>query len=133
MDNSADGAWYVQSVWDKWRTVELTFAGSGWNDYTLTTSIELYGESTWTLKDGFSNEVSSGAWDFDVTAWDPRGIKSLALKTEATAEAETTEAEKHVSTGVYAGATVAAAAAGLLAYAFMAKRKDVATDNFERV
>lgn len=54
---------------------------------------------------------------------------TLALKSETTAEAETPK--KHANTGVMAGVSVAAAS--LFACVFLAKAKNVVSDDFERV
>ena len=68
------------------------------------------------------------------SAWSPEHASAnddwLSLKSETAAEAETSSKKKHVGYGVYAGASVAAAS--LFACVFMAKRKSVQSDDFER-
>ena len=71
----------------------------------------------------------TGEWEFTGSVWDLNGDNSLALKSETAAKAET--AKPSISNSVYAG--VSAAAVSLFACVFMAKRKDVASDDFDHI
>lgn len=79
----------------------------------------------------YNESIWSSTWDNADSAWSPshdsRSATPLSLKEKTAAAAE--PENKRISTGVYAGVSVAAAS--LFACVFMAKRKSVSED-FER-
>lgn len=117
---------------------------SGWleHDAWLQLEFEVFGyngvqASQYKISWDFETKTIYGAWNkdkADTIKWDYSSSEfttdnTLALKSETASDAETSE--KHVSTGVMAGVSVAAAS--LLGYVFMTRGKNVVSDDFQRV